>query len=278
MTDELAKGEIERLLRKKVAKQLDDQEYSIETGASYPRTRRGFLEVLEDLEDDDDDDDREGDDDDDLEKQVDHHASTVADLLVEAGSHPDRASTLHYLLRKPGGQALLARLHKAAEQTKEFNMDTLHAIMKDGGIAKTCAAVIAKGSTSFSEFQIVEAASAVAHDRHPELSPAQAFSKVYTAATDEGRVLREAINVAKLSPLTPTMVGGPDAMHEAVDNTESSEAYQQLEAMAAKMRSASPELSAAQAFERVFTDQRYAGLAAKALVRPSATTSYPVPR
>jgi hypothetical protein len=47
----------------------------------------------------------------------DHHASTVADLLVEAGSHPDRASALSHLLHSPHGQALLQRMHKAADQT-----------------------------------------------------------------------------------------------------------------------------------------------------------------
>jgi hypothetical protein len=39
-------------LRWPMRKQLDDQEYSLATGAQYPRTRRSFLEVLEDLDDD----------------------------------------------------------------------------------------------------------------------------------------------------------------------------------------------------------------------------------
>jgi hypothetical protein len=48
-------------LRWPVRKELDDREYSIATGAQYPRTRRSFLEVLEDLDDEDqrDDDDEE---------------------------------------------------------------------------------------------------------------------------------------------------------------------------------------------------------------------------
>jgi hypothetical protein len=45
--------------------------------------------------------------DDDVGKQADHHASTVADLLVEAGSFPHRAAALQHLLHKPSGQALL---------------------------------------------------------------------------------------------------------------------------------------------------------------------------
>jgi hypothetical protein len=36
-----------------------------------------------------------------------HHASTIADLLVEAKSFPHRAAALQHLLHKPSGQALL---------------------------------------------------------------------------------------------------------------------------------------------------------------------------
>src|ERR1700726_3728563 len=39
----------------------------------------------------------------------DHHASKVADLLVEAGSFPHRAAALQHLFHKPEGQALLRR-------------------------------------------------------------------------------------------------------------------------------------------------------------------------
>jgi hypothetical protein len=58
------------------------------------------------------DGDDDGDDDAGTEKQADHHASTVADLLVEAGSFPHRAAALQHLLHKPTGHALLQRMHK----------------------------------------------------------------------------------------------------------------------------------------------------------------------
>jgi hypothetical protein len=101
-----------------------------------------------------------------------------------------------------------------------------------------------------------------------------AFSKLYAAEES----IRRACTIAKAMPFMPTMVGGPEGMFDANDNTEQSEAYQQLVSMAEKMRAASPELSAAQAFDRVFTDKRNASLAAKAHVRPSPTTSYAWPR
>src|SRR5436190_543039 len=49
-------------LRWPVHKELDDRETSRFTGAQYPRTRRSFLEVLEDRVDDEESDDSEEDD------------------------------------------------------------------------------------------------------------------------------------------------------------------------------------------------------------------------
>jgi hypothetical protein len=74
------------------------------------------------------------------------------------------------------------------------------------------------------------------------------------------------------------MVGGPNAMHQAVSDTEQSEAYQQLVDMAEKLRAESPFLSADQAFARVFENPKHAAIAAKAHRRPSPTTSYEFPR
>jgi hypothetical protein len=154
------------------------------------------------------------------------------------------------------------------EKRKEPNMDTLTSIMKSGGIGATCAAVIAKGSTSFSEFQIVEAASAVAHDRHPELSASQAFAKVYTAATDEGRVLREAINVAKLQPAV--LSGG-----EMRDAGDAAQAMDQLREIGRRM---APTATAEKQFAVAFEDPKNVALALRVHQRPSATTSFPFPR
>jgi hypothetical protein len=222
--------------------------------------------VLEDLDDEDERDD-DDDDDDDVEKQTDHHASVVANLLVEAGSFGSRSEALHHVLRTPAGQGLLARLRKAVYQTKESNMDTLTSIMKDGGITKTCAAVIAKGSTSFSEFQIVEAATAVAADRHPDLSPAQAFAKIFSASTDEARVLREAINVAK----QPTVISGAD-LRDADDADQAMDALREIG------RRMAPTATAEKQFAVAFGDPKNAALALRAHRRPAATTFYPYPR
>src|ERR1700726_3724557 len=104
-----------------------------------------------------DDTDRDGDG--DTEKRVDHHASTVADLLVEAGSFPHRAAALQHLLHKPSGQALLARMHKAADQTaEEPNMrtgETLESILKDSSPVSVCKAIVDRGRSPCGEQELV---------------------------------------------------------------------------------------------------------------------------
>jgi len=208
----------------------------------------------------------------------DHPVVQLARLLVASGKFSDHAAALDHLLNTSHGAALLhrTRTHKAE---KEEPMDTLTAIMKSGGIAGTCAAIVAKGTTTISEHELVEAATKVAADRHPELSPAQAFAKVFTASTEEARVLQKAIAIAKAMPfvadLTPLVVGTPAAMHEAVDDTESSEAYAQLKQLGARKW---PTATEAQQFANAFSDPANAALAQKAHRRPPPTTSFPFPR
>jgi hypothetical protein len=69
-------------------------------------------------------------------------------------------------------------------------------------------------------------------------------------------------------------------MHEAVNNTEQSEAYAQLEAMASKLRESAPWLSTDQAFAKVFENPKNAALANLAHRRPVAPAggAYPYPR
>src|ERR1700730_6331957 len=84
-------GELGNLMREAVDVVVSKSQLEVSpaTGALYSRTR-SFLDVINEDDDEVNDDDRVDDDneDDDIEKLADHHASKVADLLVEAGSHP----------------------------------------------------------------------------------------------------------------------------------------------------------------------------------------------
>jgi hypothetical protein len=218
-------------------------------------------------------------------KRVDHHASTVANLLVEAGSFPHRAAALQHLLHKPSGQALLSRMHKAAEQTgKESNMcasETLEGIMKSAGIGATCAGIVAKGSTTISQDELVAAASKVAHERWAELSEAQAFAKIHDDPT-EGRVLQSAINVCRVSlaetmlgpGLPVTVVGGP-AAQDVNNATEAEAARAELMRIGRKQW---PRLTENQAYEQAFSDPRNATIVSRLYQRPTPTSIYPMPR
>jgi hypothetical protein len=179
-------------------------------------------------------------------------------------------------------QHLHDRLDRHREQhgyytkaAKEQPMDTLLQIMKDGGIAGVCAQIVAKGSTTISEHELVDAATKVAAERYSDMSPAQAFSKVFTASTEEARVLQKAIAVAKAMPyladLTPVMVGGEDTR----DLSDQSKAIEQLKALGARRW---PSARESDQFERALTDPANATLARRAVPRPAPTTSFPFPR
>jgi hypothetical protein len=132
--------------------------------------------------------------------RVDHHASTVADLLTEAGTFPHRTAALHYLLNKPGGQALLARLHKAAktaEKEKPTIMDTqteLIGIMKNGGgPVSLCKGIVDRGQSPCDEHSLVAALTKFASEQHPSLRPDTAFAQLYQAEES----VRRACGIAK---------------------------------------------------------------------------------
>jgi hypothetical protein len=224
-----------------------------------------------DLDDVDASDDRDDRDDDAATSDL--QISQLADLLIEAERFSTRAEALSWLLHHPNGHALV-RTHKAEKELPMTPSEHIQKAVQDLGPIRVCKDIIGMGSSPVSEHELVAALTKAASEQHPELTEAQAFAKLYA----EPDVWRACAVAAKAMPVTPTMVGGVDATHEAIDSTESSEAYEQLTRMAEKMRAAAPELSAAQAFDRVFTDKRNASLAAKAHVTPSPTTFFPMPR
>jgi hypothetical protein len=177
--------------------------------------------------------------------------------------------------------ALIEHLHDRLERRREQHgyqkserekpMDTLTAIMKSGGIAATCAAIVAKGTTTITEAEIVDAVGKVASEQHSELTEAQAFARILEAPTEEARVLQHALKIAKSAEfsvfdLSPVVVGATQA--QDVDNaTAAVRATEEIQRIG---REKFPFLSADQQFARVFEDSKYAALAAQAHQRPTA--------
>src|ERR1700730_10449576 len=130
--------------------------------------------------------DADGDNDDNdagTEKRADHHASTVADLLVESGRFPHRTAALDHLLNSPHGNALLARLHKAADQTaKESNMrsDTLESILKDSSPVSVCKAIVDRGRSPCGEHELVTALTKAAAEQF-NMPGDRAFARLFEA-------------------------------------------------------------------------------------------------
>jgi hypothetical protein len=220
------------------------------------------------------DDERERDDA-GTEKRVDHHASTIADLLVESGRFPHRTAALDHLLNTPHGQALLQRMSKADQTGKDHPiMDRtteLRDIAKAGGIVAVAKAIIDENrSYGITEHEFVALATEHAKARHPNLTDAQAFAKMY-----ELPEVWRACNVLKSMPfqvsLEPLQVGG----ESAGDVNDPDEAIAQLKQLGADRW---PTASASTQFERALTDPANHKLARLAVPIPRATTSYPFPR
>jgi hypothetical protein len=203
----------------------------------------------------------------------DHHASKVADLLVEAGSFPHRAAALQHLLHKPSGQALLRRMHKTEKESNMNKTETLRDIAKAGGIVAVAKAVIDENrSYGITEHEFVALVTEHAKAAHPELTDSAAFAKLYQIPE-----VWRACNVLKSMPfvadVTPLVVGGEAAQ----DVNDPTEAIAQLKQLGARKW---PTATEAQQFANAFTDPVNRELAAKAHRRPTAPPggAYPYPR
>jgi hypothetical protein len=212
-----------------------------------------------------------------------HHASTVADLLIESGRFPDRTEALHHLLNTPHGQALLQRMHKAADQTaKETTpMTTSHNelvqdIVKRFGIVALAKSMVQdQKSYGLDEHTFTRLATEHAQRVYLNDRPDVAFSKLYQSEESVRRACAIAKSMPLVADVTPLVVGGVDATHEAINDTESSEAYAQLQALGQQRW---PNEQSAIQFSRAF--EARPDLAAKAHRRPVAPAGgiYPYPR
>jgi hypothetical protein len=207
----------------------------------------------------------------------DHHASKVADLLVESGAVKDRADALTYLLHHKDGQALLSRMKKG-DTTTMTRQEHLRDIAKNYGPIRLAKLLVEdQDAHGIGEDELTDLIGK--HDPKPGESTAQTFVRHYTAQTSDGMALRKAMAIAKeAASLTPLTSGGLDDQRAAINDTESSAAYQQLVELAEAQRASAPFLSTAQAFERAF--KANPELAAKAHRRPTppANGAYEFPR
>jgi hypothetical protein len=194
----------------------------------------------------------------------DHHASKVADLLVESGKHPDRQAALDHLLHTADGAAMLRRLRKQHEESNSMSTtpeQKLSDLVKRAGITAVAAQIVkADSAFSIDEHTLTQLTIEHAKREHPQLTDAQAFAKVFSAQDEGGIVLRKAFQVVKA------------AVHTA-DVNDSAAACRELEAIG---RRDWPGLSSHQQFAKAF--EAHPELARRAHRRPSAGSSFPFPK
>jgi hypothetical protein len=142
---------------------------------------------------------------------VEHVASHLADLLVEAADgDTTRQQALNWLLHNKHGRSLLsaAQHHKRAskETRKDFQMPTRKQVLTGylksaGGVDGLCRQIVKQGTTDVLEAELTGMITAAAKAAEPEMSDERAFSKLFTDPSPRGTMLRKAIEIAKWSSL-----------------------------------------------------------------------------
>jgi hypothetical protein len=191
----------------------------------------------------------------------DHHASKVADLLIESGSHKNRQDALAYLLHHPRGAAMLQRLNKKKDITMPTNSE-LHAFAKKAGVIAIVKRLVESGDPhEITEEQLVELIGK--HERRDGETEAQCFARHFEAPTAEGALFRRAIEVAKTAEAAPVYDPKPLVVDE-VNVDDPAKAIAQLKELGRRQW---PDASEAEQFERAFTDPANAKLAARTYIR-----------
>jgi hypothetical protein len=242
---------------------------------------------IDDIDDDRIDDDRDDDrldDDSDNDSGDDnssnngnrnrHVVDELADLLVEGGT-PDgeitRAQALRWLMHSARGTALVSRMaaHRKRKALTMNRSEQLRSVVKQaGGLMPLCKRIAATGRGAVTEHELTQLVVDAAKRQHPDLSDAQAFTKMFCGPA--GAVLQKAVAVSKAA-----QVAGDDD-----DDEDAAAALDQLHRLAERHHHDNPELTPDQSFARVFADPRNAALAQRAHRRPAANAKnmFPFPR
>jgi len=118
-----------------------------------------------------------------------------------------------------------------------------------GGVQQLCKQINRDQETTISEHELTALIVEYAKAEHPDMSDAQAFSKMFGSASPAGEILRRAVAIAKGAPAhdDDDIGGGADAMAELTRHAE-------------RLRAAQPSLTFQQAFARVYSDPQHAHL------------------
>jgi hypothetical protein len=187
---------------------------------------------------------------------------------VEGLTH---AEALHWLLHHPQGQALAASSDESLDtladllceaSTKangEAPLRHKHNEVSKMNVQNFTKAVAALGEHGFTKI-IQNYADTV---RQPNESAAQAFTRVFTEETEQGRAIRKFWAIAKNGKAA-------DVSDDDEADDETRDAMEELETLTAQERKRNPRLSKAQAFAKVYSDNPELAARERLQNRPSS--------
>jgi hypothetical protein len=178
-------------------------------------------------------------------KQLDDAGGDVMDIEKGGGGAHDLAGALVRHLKDRLESKREAHGFEKKEQPMNNRIATLRDIAKTGGILAIAKVLVAEDRSYGMTEDAVK--------KFPDKTPDAAFARMFTDNSSDGLVLRRAHRVVRAEQLY-----GPTV--KAADRGSNS-AYGELQARAAEYRKAHPELSEAQAFERVYSDRSNIALA-----------------
>jgi hypothetical protein len=144
---------------------------------------------------------------------INHPVVQMARLLVASGKFGDHGQALDYLLNKPNGQALLARMRKAADQkpAKETNMESIEklktertenllTIGKAGGAVAMAKILVADNDAhGIDESTYTQIVTEHAQKLFPDKTPDAAFAKLFAGTGPDAVQLRKGHAVVRAS-------------------------------------------------------------------------------
>jgi len=203
-----------------------------------------------------------------------HFAMQIAHLLIRSGKFPDQAQALDFLLSTQHGAALLQRLRASKRATT--NKGAQQMTDPDFEVVTIAKAFADTGRAFWSEHQLTQKIFDYAQlDKRENETPHQAFARHF----ESNETFRKAIAVAKVVGLTPVEIEGRQVGdQDAVDVADPAEALRQIEAIIARVRARSPDLTQSAAWQKVLAE--HPKLARAAIKRPEVNKAmaYPFPR
>jgi hypothetical protein len=235
------------------AERREMEEWEVKLDKQLDRAARSKSALDAFLEGDDATDDDQETERDDGEKAVEKAIATVKKIGRQHGGGAQELASaivehLHDKLRRLREARSARRTTKRKEETTmKTREEHLRDIAKNVGVIKVCKDIVGAGDAwGITEAELVDMIGK--HDPKPGESQAQTFARHYEANIE----LRKAVQIAKAFPMQVTLEPRFVGHREAEDVNDPEDALAQINELVEQQRKASPGLTTAQLFARVY--------------------------